>query len=203
MRQSRSCPPRRIISAGASSTSSPRLHTRSAFRWWPADRHRRSHCQWQERRGDGSRLPAHRKSRSSPSMQCRSIAGWISAPRNRLLPIERPSLTTASTSSNRPVEFTVADFQRAARAAIVDIEQRGQHTAARGRYRLVSHRGDRSLSLPGEWPEIRAELEAEADGREGVATLHRRLSVLDPVGGSKDRAEQRPPGRTRAGSVPR
>ena len=39
--------------------------------------------------------------------------------------------------------------------------------------------------MPGRWPEVAAELEAEADGPGGVASLHARLADLDPVAAAR------------------
>jgi tRNA dimethylallyltransferase len=73
--------------------------------------------------------------------------------------------------------FTVSDYQIAARAAVADIHSRDKNAlvvAGTGLY-LTSLIDD--LSFPGEWPEIRRELQEEPD----VNTLYRRLKALDPV----------------------
>ena len=73
--------------------------------------------------------------------------------------------------------FTVSDYQIAARAAVADIHAREKNAlvvAGTGLY-LTSLIDD--LSFPGEWPEIRRELQEEPD----VNTLYRRLKALDPV----------------------
>ena len=73
--------------------------------------------------------------------------------------------------------FTVSDYQIAARAAVADINARDKNAlvvAGTGLY-LTSLIDD--LSFPGEWPEIRRELQEEPD----VNTLYRRLKALDPV----------------------
>ena len=73
--------------------------------------------------------------------------------------------------------FTVSDYQIAARAAVADIHARDKNAlvvAGTGLY-LTSLIDD--LSFPGEWPEIRRELQEEPD----VNTLYRRLKALDPV----------------------
>jgi tRNA dimethylallyltransferase len=76
--------------------------------------------------------------------------------------------------------FTVARFASAAAAAIAGIEERG-HTAVlvggTGLY-LQAVLGD--LAPPGEYPSVRAEVEAAAQ-RDGSEALHRRLAELDPV----------------------
>jgi len=73
--------------------------------------------------------------------------------------------------------FTVSDYQIAARAAVADIHAREKNAlvvAGTGLY-LTSLIDD--LAFPGEWPEIRRELQEEPD----VNTLYRRLKALDPV----------------------
>jgi tRNA dimethylallyltransferase len=78
-------------------------------------------------------------------------------------------------------QFTVAEFQRAARKALEQIDSR-QHTAV-----LVGGTGMYltavidNLTLPGEWPAIRAVLEASTD----VGALYRRLFELDPGAAAK------------------
>jgi tRNA dimethylallyltransferase len=77
--------------------------------------------------------------------------------------------------------YTVAEFQRAASGALAQIATR-DHVAV-----LVAGTGMYltavidNLTLPGEWPAIRAELEAETD----LAALHRRLLALDPAAAAK------------------
>ena len=90
--------------------------------------------------------------------------------------------------------FTVSDFQRAANAALAGIAAAGHIAvlvAGTGLY-LTSVIDD--LQLPGEWPAIRSELEAEADahteahaqhGGAAVAALHSRLAALDPVAAAR------------------
>jgi tRNA dimethylallyltransferase len=79
--------------------------------------------------------------------------------------------------------FTVSDYQRSARAALDSIASR-HHTAV-----LVAGTGlyltavIDDLTLPGEWPDIRAELEMQGD----VAQLYAQLADLDPV--AADRIE--------------
>lgn len=77
-------------------------------------------------------------------------------------------------------EFTVTQFQAAARAALAGIDERGGHAilvAGTGLY-LRSVVDD--LEIPGAWPELRAELATRA-AVEGSAALHRELVELDPV----------------------
>ncbi|MCU1387502.1 MAG: miaA, partial [Ilumatobacteraceae bacterium] len=73
-------------------------------------------------------------------------------------------------------QFTVSAFQTAARAASESIAAAGHIgvlVAGTGLY-LTAVIDD--LTLPGEWPEVRTELEAEPD----LAALHARLTALDP-----------------------
>ena len=87
--------------------------------------------------------------------------------------------------------FTVARFAAAAADALAGIEGRG-HTAVlvggTGLY-LQAVLGD--LAPPGEFPQVRSELEAAVQ-REGTEALYRRLAELDPVA-----AGRMEPGNTR------
>ena len=77
--------------------------------------------------------------------------------------------------------FTVSQFQEAGREALRQIHERsniGLIVAGTGLY-LTALIDD--LSFPGEWPEVRAEIERETD----TARLHRRLQSLDPVAAAK------------------
>ena len=81
--------------------------------------------------------------------------------------------------------FTVSDFQRAAVAARAEIDAAG-HVAV-----LVAGTGlyltavIDNLQLPGEWPALRAELEAEARTSGGLAAMHARLAAVDPVAAAR------------------
>ena len=77
--------------------------------------------------------------------------------------------------------FTVSDYQVKARAAVADITSRGKNAlviAGTGLY-LTSLIDE--LSFPGEWPEVRRELQQEPD----VSRLYRQLKELDPEAASK------------------
>ena len=74
-------------------------------------------------------------------------------------------------------EFSVAEFQAAARAAIADIEARGKRALLVGGTGLYLHAIVDDLDIPGQWPEYRAELEADPD----TGAMHGRLAELDPV----------------------
>lgn len=75
-------------------------------------------------------------------------------------------------------EFTVAEFQRAYRSAVADIERRGCRAVLVGGTGLYHRAAIDDLDLPGEWPDVRAGLLAEAD-EVGVQALHARLVGLD------------------------
>jgi tRNA dimethylallyltransferase len=77
--------------------------------------------------------------------------------------------------------FTVADYQREARRALQRVAEH-DHVAV-----LVAGTGlyltsvIDELTLPGEWPDVRAELDAQPDAH----ALHRRLAELDPATAAK------------------
>ena len=74
-------------------------------------------------------------------------------------------------------DFSVARFQREMQAAVAGIEQRGRLPVFVGGTGLYLRSVTDDLEIPGQWPDVRAELEAEAD----TAALHGRLFALDPV----------------------
>ncbi len=74
-------------------------------------------------------------------------------------------------------DFTVSEFQSAARTALAEIEARGHRALLVGGTALYLRAVVDDLDLPGQYPEVRAELEAEPD----TARLHARLVELDPV----------------------
>jgi tRNA dimethylallyltransferase len=78
-------------------------------------------------------------------------------------------------------DFTVARYQRAFQDVIEDIEQRGRRAVlvgGTGRYlRAVVD----DLIIPGQYPDVWAELDAESD----TPALHRRLQHLDPTAASR------------------
>ena len=83
--------------------------------------------------------------------------------------------------------FTVADYQAEARRALRRIAERDRAAllvAGTGLYLTAVIDG---LTLPGEWPEVRDELEAEPD----VEVLFRRLRALDPAAVEKIEATNR------------
>jgi len=100
----------------------------------------------------------------------------------------KPSLADQAAVPHRCIDlvgphelFTVAEFQREARAALAGIAQR-EHIAV-----LVAGTGMYltavidNFTLPGEWPAIRAELEAVTD----ISELYARLIEIDPAAAAK------------------
>jgi tRNA dimethylallyltransferase len=84
------------------------------------------------------------------------------------------------------VEFTLTQFQQAARDALADIAARGRHALLVGGTGLYLRAVVDDLRIPGRFPEVAAGLEAELDGGEAtVADLHARLGSLDPVAASR------------------
>jgi tRNA dimethylallyltransferase len=76
---------------------------------------------------------------------------------------------------------TVADFQRAARAAIADIEGRGKRALLVGGTGLYLQAIVDNLEIPGQFPDVRATLDDDLD----TAALHQQLSDLDPLAASR------------------
>jgi tRNA dimethylallyltransferase len=75
---------------------------------------------------------------------------------------------------------SVADYQRAAREAIVRIHERGRVPLLAGGSGLYVRAVIDDLDFPGTDPELRARLEAEL-AEVGPAALHARLAVCDPA----------------------
>ena len=82
-------------------------------------------------------------------------------------------------------EFTVSEFQRAARDALGQIAARGHRALLVGGTGLYLRAVVDDLTLPGRWPEVATELEREAQDPGGVALLYDRLSGLDPLAASR------------------
>lgn len=78
-------------------------------------------------------------------------------------------------------EFSVARFQRAAAEAFDAIAGRGAHAVLVGGTGLYHQAVIDDLALPGRYPQVLAELEAEATDEGSVRTMHDRLVGLDPV----------------------
>lgn len=77
--------------------------------------------------------------------------------------------------------FSVARFQRAALEAIARIEARGHRALLVGGTGLYLRAVVDELAMPGEWPEVRAAMDADPD----TAGLWHRLADLDPAAASR------------------
>jgi tRNA dimethylallyltransferase len=83
-------------------------------------------------------------------------------------------------------DFTLTQFQGAARAALAGIARRGHHALLVGGTGLYLRAVVDDLEIPGRYPEVAAALEAELDeGGAEPADLHARLVALDPVGAAR------------------
>jgi tRNA dimethylallyltransferase len=83
-------------------------------------------------------------------------------------------------------DFTLTEFQRAARAAMADIAGRGRHALLVGGTGLYLRAVVDDLEIPGRYPEVATALESELDdGGVQLADLHDRLAALDPVGAAR------------------
>ena len=83
-------------------------------------------------------------------------------------------------------EFTVTQFQAAARAALDAIAARGRHALLVGGTGLYLRAVVDDLVIPGRYPDVAAALESELDeGRVRTVDLHARLAHLDPLGASR------------------
>ncbi len=87
-------------------------------------------------------------------------------------------------------EFTVRQFQSAARAALADIARRGRRALLVGGTGLYLRAVVDDLSFPGRFPDVASELAGRIDAagppgspgeRAALGDLHRRLAGLDPV----------------------
>ena len=81
-------------------------------------------------------------------------------------------------------EFTVAIFQQHLEQALSSIAMASRCGLLVGGTGLYHRAAIDGLDLAGSWPEIRQQLEAEADA-EGTPSLHHRLVKLDPVAASR------------------
>jgi len=78
-------------------------------------------------------------------------------------------------------EFDVHSFQAAVREALDDVTARGKRPILVGGTGLYLRAVVDELTLPGRYPEVAAELDAEPD----TPALHRRLAVADPLAASR------------------
>ena len=77
--------------------------------------------------------------------------------------------------------FTLTRFRAAADDALDDVERRGHTGLLVGGTGLYLQAVIGDVEPPGEWPDVRAAVEAEAD----TAALHRRLAALDPAAAAR------------------
>jgi tRNA dimethylallyltransferase len=83
-------------------------------------------------------------------------------------------------------EFTVSQFQAAARQALAAVAAAGRHALLVGGTGLYHRAVVDDLAIPGRYPDVAAALEAELEeGGAGPADLHARLGVLDPVAAAR------------------
>jgi tRNA dimethylallyltransferase len=83
-------------------------------------------------------------------------------------------------------QFTVTDFQRAARDALDGIAQRRHHALMVGGTGLYLRAAVDDLQIPARFPQVAAELNADLDtARTTVPDLHARLATLDPLGATR------------------
>jgi tRNA dimethylallyltransferase len=101
-------------------------------------------------------------------------------------PAERRAVTYHLLDLVDPAEeFSVRQFQAAARTALAEIEGRGHRALLVGGTGLYLRAVVDHLEIPGRWPALAAELEAEAGEAEGLASLYRRLAALDPAAAAR------------------
>ena len=83
-------------------------------------------------------------------------------------------------------EFTVSQFQAAAREALAAVASAGRHALLVGGTGLYHRAVVDDLAIPGRYPDVAAALEAELDhGGAEPADLHARLRALDPVAAAR------------------
>jgi tRNA dimethylallyltransferase len=78
-------------------------------------------------------------------------------------------------------DYAVARYQRDARAALADIAARGRGALLVGGTGLYLRALVDELEIPGQFPAVRAELEADPD----TAALYERLAALDPTAAAR------------------
>jgi tRNA dimethylallyltransferase len=93
-------------------------------------------------------------------------------------PAERAEIPHHGLDLAEPTEeVTVVRFQAAATVAADAIAERGHHALLVGGTGLYLRAVVDRLDPPGQWPHVRAEIDAEPD----TISLHRRLAELDPA----------------------
>ena len=81
---------------------------------------------------------------------------------------------------------TVTEYRAAADRAVADIIARGRQAVLVGGTGLYVRAVIDQLEPPGQWPELRAQLEAEAVvGEHGTLPLHARLAAIDPTAAAR------------------
>jgi tRNA dimethylallyltransferase len=78
-------------------------------------------------------------------------------------------------------EFTLSRFQAQAREVVAGIEGRGHRALLVGGTGLYLRAVVDDLSVPGRFPDVAAQLEAQSQTPGGPERLHAQLSVLDPT----------------------
>jgi tRNA dimethylallyltransferase len=84
-------------------------------------------------------------------------------------------------------EFSVATMVRAARSVLEDLEQRGGLAVVVGGTGLYVQALVDDLEVPGRWPDVLVELDAEPDTR----VLHTRLASIDPEAAARMEPDNR------------
>ena len=87
-------------------------------------------------------------------------------------------------------EYSVSRYQADARTVMQGMAGRGARPLLVGGTGLYLRAVVDELDIPGQWPEVRAAIEEEAD-RVGVAALHARLATLDPPAAARMLATNR------------
>ncbi len=80
--------------------------------------------------------------------------------------------------------YTVADFARATTPIVADIAGRGRQPVLVAGTGLYLRALTDPMTIPGQWPDVRAALEVRAD-TEGPLVLHAQLAELDAVAASR------------------
>ena len=85
--------------------------------------------------------------------------------------------------------FEVHSFQAAVREALHDIAARGRRAVLVGGTGLYLRAVTDGFEIPGRFPEVAAQIDAEVDAapvaEDAIVTLHRRLQELDPLAASR------------------
>ncbi|HXH56944.1 tRNA (adenosine(37)-N6)-dimethylallyltransferase MiaA [Iamia sp.] len=84
-------------------------------------------------------------------------------------------------------DYSVARFQTDARAALAEVAHRGRRAVLVGGTGLYLRAVVDDLDIPGRYPEVRAELEADGD----TPALHSRLVELDPTAAARIEPDNR------------